>query len=491
MLFFNLLLLNPFKVLAQEENVTIVKEGTKYLDLRIKSLEKYNERLKKQQDKLLKKLRRKEAKLSSKLKATDSAAYVRFQSQQLTYDSISKVSNPDSTELAKVSHRRNKVIDSLKGIQSFVKDNASKLTQADGGITNVGSSGVHTGSYTSDINKLQGELNYRQYINDLISQRTNNLKSLSSSSNIPMLGGIQKEVFYGKAKMNVFKQIEEDPSKAEDVAYEYLQGSEGFDKAIAKATNPGSGMQSLAGNENADMLQQMGYQTKGQVQANLQRKFGANLGNVSQSMNQQVNQYQDKLKELNNAKQAKQSFQQLRNTEKPAFKVNPMRGMPFWKRIDYQYNWQSTRATVNTPALLEMSVMAGYKQSKKLAYGLGLATSIGLGQSWSNIHFSFQGLGLRSYLTWQWQYGFGLYGGYERMYKQAVFVGNTASSSPSVVTDGPHNTNNYSESILLGLTKSYHMNDKWNGQIQLLYDVWWQQKGMRSPLVLRFATVKK
>jgi hypothetical protein len=112
-----------------------------------------------------------------------------------------------------------------------------------------------------------------------------------------------------------------------------------------------------------------------------------------------------------------------------------------------------------------------------------------LGQNWSSIHFSVQGIGLRTYMSWLWQYGIGVYGGYERMYKQAVFTNSTGASTD--ITPTIHNTNTYAESLLAGLTKTYRMNDKWNGQLQVLYDIWWQQEGLRSPVFLRFATVKK
>ena len=62
-----------------------------------------------------------------------------------------------------------------------------------------------------------------------------------------------------------------------------------------------------------------------------------------------------------------------------------MRGRLFWQRIEKQYNWQTTRATIDRPAKLEASAMAGFKHTPRLTYGLGIATSVGLGQGWSSI----------------------------------------------------------------------------------------------------------
>ena len=167
-----------------------------------------------------------------------------------------------------------------------------------------------------------------------------------------------------------------------------------------------------------------------------------------------------------------------------------MRGLPFAQRIEKQFNWQTSRSTLDgKPAMLQASVMAGFRHTPKLGYGIGIATCIGLGQNWNNLKLSFQGLGLRTYISWQLVYGVGLYAGYERMYKQAAFLDTKQTSNELIPTT--HNTRSYNESVLAGLTKTYNINNKWNGSIQILYDLWWKEKGLRSPIVLRFASIKK
>ncbi|HXS37415.1 MAG TPA: hypothetical protein VN721_11995 [Flavipsychrobacter sp.] len=37
----------------------------------------------------------------------------------------------------------------------------------------------------------------------------------------------------------------------------------------------------------------------------------------------------------------------------------------------------------------------------------------------------------------------------------------------------------------------FHAFNKHNNQLQLLYDIWWQQEGLRTPIFLRFATMTK
>ena len=134
--------------------------------------------------------------------------------------------------------------------------------------------------------------------------------------------------------------------------------------------------------------------------------------------------------------------------------------------------------------------MARFKHTSRLSYGAGLAMNTGLGKSWNNVRFTFEGIGLRTFAAYEFIYGIGGYAGYERMYKQNVF---TAQQTEQVLQtkETPHNKKNYNEAIMIGLTKTYHLNDKWNGSMQVLYDIWWKEKGLKSPIQLRFTTMKK
>lgn len=105
-LFYCLLLCFSVSAIAQEE-VAVAVQGHHYIDLKIKSLNKLNTRLERQQKYLLKKLKKQEQRFASKLKEKDSLAYARLNHQPLTYDSIEKLSQPDSAMLAKTAvHRK-------------------------------------------------------------------------------------------------------------------------------------------------------------------------------------------------------------------------------------------------------------------------------------------------------------------------------------------------------------------------------------------------
>lgn len=455
---------------AQEENPEIALQATRYVDLKVNGIARYNKRIERQQKLILCRLKKKETRFAHKLKRKDSAAYARYVEQSISFDSIKTLSSSDSIDSnSSIAQRNNGKIDSLKKIEAFAAKKGDNIS-----INN------------KELDQLKSHLNYRNYINELINKRTSFLKSLSANAEgMPGLKGIEKQVFYGKERMKVFKQMEDDPTVAEDKALEYLQGTEGFSEAMSN----NSPTNSMAGMD-AGQLEKMGYQTKQVLQKNLQEKFGGSLGGVADKMSGQIKAWQDKQKELDNVKQTKKNLTQLKNTEKPSFKINPMRGVPFWKRIEKQYSWQTQRANESGgPALFILSAGAGFKHTPRLTYGIGLTSSLGLGQNWQNIHFSFEGIGYKTYATWLWQYGIGVYAGYEKLYKRAVF---TKDKPPPELESYPtnHSTTKYSESLLIGAYKNYSINKKYKGAIQLLYDVWWQQKNLRSPIVLRFVTVK-
>ena len=474
-----------------QENEQVYIQGRRYLDCNIHALDKYAKRLERTQHRLLSKLKRKEQRLAKKLLHSDTAAYARLKANPLTYDSISRLSlHPNSATLAaKAAKGGQKAVDSLKGVYAFVQSKAGKLNNING--QSLGDA-TGLGKYGGEFNSLQGRLSYDQYISGLIDNRTTNLGSIAgSNSNVT---GIQKELYYAKSKISEWKKIAEEPSKLEDLALEYLQGTKGFDLSVDKAVNgvgggSSAGMGSAA---SADDLEKMGYQTKRQLNAALQQKFGNSLSAVQGNAGQQLSKWQGDAQSLqSNLQETKQSISSLRHTDKPKFKINPMRGLPFWKRIEKQYGFNAARATLNPdgtqrPAILTLSAAAAYRQTPKLSAGIGLSGDLGLGQNWSNIRFTFEGIGAKAFLTWQWQYGIGLYAGYERTWKQYAFTAKSSETNPLTDATSVHNRNNYSESVLLGLTKSYKVNAKWNGAIQVLYDVWWQDKGLRSPVVLRF-----
>jgi hypothetical protein len=239
----------------------------------------------------------------------------------------------------------------------------------------------------------------------------------------------------------------------------------------------------------------VGFQTKKQMKTKISEKFGSNLaglqdkaGNSIKDWKKQNGQFQKFKQDAKNVKQAKSSAKTWKNINKPSFKVNPLRGRPFIERISPDVSVQtSKRSDFYYPNLLTTSTSAIFKHTPKLNYSLGIISTINLGTGWSSSQFKVEGLGYKTSATWTWSYGISSYLGYERLFKLKKI------SIPENVPYGlnSHNTQHYSESFLLGLNKAYRLTDKWNGNIQILYDIWWKEKQLNSPIQIRFSTNKK
>jgi hypothetical protein len=114
-------------VFGQEAQENIDNANT-YLDHRVEALQKSLDITAKLQQKLLKRLQKKEGKMLKKLAKQDSTLYKQYVSQRLNYDSIAIISN-DTNKRPQVL-TGNKTIDSLKGIQRFIKNKTGKLGTA-------------------------------------------------------------------------------------------------------------------------------------------------------------------------------------------------------------------------------------------------------------------------------------------------------------------------------------------------------------------------
>jgi hypothetical protein len=490
---------------AQQEAAENSEQAATYLDSRTSALDKYLSRSEGIQQRLLRRLKRKEAKLMKKLAAKDSVLFQRYQELPLTYDSIATLSK-DTVAQQKKTGRRNATIDSLKGIQQFIQKQSSKLNATG----NLAGTNLPGGDHASKLNELQSRLNAEQQVKDLIQQRSNALEQLTGRKNIAGLKSIQKDVYYAREKMKAWKELADDPDEAEEKAMEYLQGVEGFDSYIN--TNK-SAFGGLGNNASASDLQNMGYQTKGQVNKMLQEKFGNNLQAVQQSMGEQVQQFSeklngvtDKVKEAKNAvteakqrvAEAKAAKDKLKHIEKPTFTKNPERGKPFWQRLETQYNFQTTRAIPDglRPAMVELGASVAFKHTPKLSYGIGLAASAGLGQDWQHIRLSYEGLSARVYADWLLLYGFSAQAGYERIFRpgnRLYLQENTPTNNPQPQRDDNALKQAFSgqqQSAYVGIMKRYRINSKWSGTFLVGYNLLWQENDLRTPFMIRFGWKK-
>jgi len=491
---------------AQEQEIVDNKEqAITYLNSRTSALDKYLKRSEGIQQRLLRRLKKKEAKMMKKLAAKDSILYQRYQELPLTYDSIATLSK-DTMALQRKAGKRNGTIDSLKGIQQFIQKQNNRLNA----VSKLSGTNLPGGDYSSKITELQSRLNAEQQVRDLIQQRSNALEQLIGEKNIAGLQSIQRDVYYVREKVKAGKTLADDPDEAEEKAMEYLQGIEGFDRYLNKNN---SGFGGLGNSATAADLQNLGYQTKGQMKQLLQEKFGGNLQAVQQSMGEQVQQFSEKLNGVtdkvheaktaaNEAKQtiaeAKAAKDKLKHIEKPAFTKNPERGKPFWQRLKTGYNFQTTRATPDglRPAMFELGASVAFKHTPKLSYGIGVAASIGLGQDWQHLRLSYEGVSASIYADWLLLYGFSAQAGYERIFRpdnRPYLQENTSNNNLQPQKDDnalKQAFGGHQQAAYVGIMKRYKINSKWNGTFLIGYNILWKENNLRSPFLIRLGWLK-
>ncbi len=463
-----------------------VGAASDYIESRVASLEKYTERSERIQQQLLRKLAKKEKRLQHQNK-TDSIA--QQDTTIVNFDSIAKIE-----ETPKSYKRKDKTIDSLKGIAKYINEQNSKISGT------AEKAGIDVPN--AQVNELKAKLDKQQYTDKLIQNRIQQLQN--QYPNAKGLNNIRKEAIYAQGKMKVWREVADDPDVAEEKALEYLKGIEGMDKYFNDGKMPAFG--GLGNNATEADLKRMGFQTKNSVQEGLQKQFGQDLSGIQGQMSEQVQQFQDqyntgiigKAKDANNKiKDTKQKIndtkstvnetkQSLNKLKEPELKLNPEKSKPFWHRLEPRYNFRVVPAASNglSPALLEMSAGVVYSQTPHFRIGTGISATAGLGKDWRNIRFTADHVGVRLYAERDIIYGFCLQAGYERLW---LYRNDTITHSENREGIAALLQPRSGNIAYIGIMKSYRINSKWQGTFMMAYDVLWQRHNgiMSTPWIIR------
>jgi len=159
----------------------------------------------------------------------------------------------------------------------------------------------------------------------------------------------------------------------------------------------------------------------------------------------------------------------------PGFTPNSQKTRSLWRRLVYGANLQFEPATTLLPTLCDMALTVGYRLNDKATVGTGAAFKLGMGNGFSHIQFSGQGIGLRSYIDWRMKKNFYLSGGYEENYLS------TFRSMQQLRTPG-----GWQKSGLVGISREYQISKKVKGKAQLLCDILsFYQTPKAQPIVFR------
>jgi len=193
-------------------------------------------------------------------------------------------------------------------------------------------------------------------------------------------------------------------------------------------------------------------------------------------MQQIQKQLADVSSPINNWKNKLNDLGGMKSNSLPDFTPNTQRTKSFRKRLEFGTDFQFGKNTNFIPATSDIGLKLGYKFNDKSSAGFGVNYKMGIGNGIENIHFTNQGLGLRTYLKWKLKMGLDVQGGSEWNYMLQFNK-----------IDQLKNYNAWQQSALLGLVKSYSVGKKVKGNFSLLYDFLNNSHTpSTSPLVFRF-----
>jgi hypothetical protein len=187
-----------------------------------------------------------------------------------------------------------------------------------------------------------------------------------------------------------------------------------------------------------------------------------------QAAQAELNKYKDKLKKLGNGSG---------DMEMPDFKPKNLKTKPFWKRLEYGANIQSSKSNYFMPAETDIGLSMGYKLSEKSTIGLGVAYKVGLGKDIQHMTITGQGVDLRSYIDVKIKSSFYASGGFEYNYIK-----------PFQDFRQLYDFNTWQRSALIGVSKIVSLKSKWakKTKLQLLWDMLYAQQVPKAGQPIKF-----
>lgn len=423
--------------------------------------EKMQQRLERSTAKYLKKLSRGEKKLQRRLARKDSAAARElFGNVEERYSKLQGSLKDSTTKLRAVYSGH---LDSMQTALNFLGQNQLMDPAA-------GMPGKMKGVF-EDYGNMQQKLDQTRFIEQQLKSRQQYLKDKLQPFGLgKQLGKYQQQVYYYRARMEQYKNIFEQPGKLEAALLQAAKKLPAFRNFFNNHSQlaglfrlPGSGLPQGAGAP--------GLQTRTMVADQLQQRLGRGLS-VEQQLGSGIASAQ---KGLDQARRQLNKFGNAgSDMELGDFKPNEQKTKTLLQRLELGADVQSVKGNRFLPVTTDIGLRLGYRFIPKAVAGIGASYKLGWGQQLKHLHFTHEGLGLRSFVDLQLKGSFWISGGAEMNYLQSfreVAELNERSA--------------WRRSALLGLTKKIRLK-KSRGQVSVLYDFLWQRQGPGAqPLVIR------
>ena len=357
----------------------------------------------------------------------------------------------------------------ISTIQQQKKADTGTLGEA--GITHSGLDKALTLKAT--LQRLDTLVNNTEAVQQFIKERKQQLidQSIQYIGKSKWLQKINKESYYYIETLRNYREIFNDPKKAEETALTILNKIPAFQEFIRKNSMLASLFAVPGGGAGPSLA---GLQTRASVQNLIQQQFGsgpnamAALRDNVQAAQAQLNQLKDRILQAGGGSSA---------DDLPDFKPNNQKAKTFLQRIELSTNLQHQRSSSFLPVTSDIGLSVGYKLNDRSVAGIGASGRLGWGKSIQQLRITGEGASMRTFFNWKLKSkgSFWLSGGAELNY-QARFY------STAIL----NNFNNWQQSALIGVMKKYSVGKKLKGSMSLLYDALYnQQVPVRQPVVFR------
>ena len=447
----------------------------KYLDAVSAKSTKASEQIDRQTEKYLAKLEKQEQKIKRKLAKLDSSAATRvFGDMEKRYSDIQGKVKGKAGSLTQRGQQYFPWLDSASTSLKFIDNNPM--------LANIKDGAVQVKKAIGKVKELQNQFRQAESARDFIRQRKEYLKEQLRTYN--NLGGELKKynqtAYYYSQQINEYREVLNDPDKAEKKVLELLRKLPAFKDFFSK----NSFLARIIGNDipvNAGAMAgtatTVGLQSRLAVEQMIQSQIGNGGPNVQGMLQQNVHSAQSIMDMLRDKISSLGGNSNSPDLEMPEFNVNPQKTKTFMQRLEYGANLQTTRSNYYFPTTTDIAVSLGYKINNKSTAGIGLGYKAGWGKDIKHISFSSEGVSFRSFLDVKLKGSFYVSGGLEYNYQQSFYAANEL-----------YDLNKWQKSGLLGMSKIISLKTKVlkKTKIQFLWDfLSYSQRPVTQPLKFR------
>ncbi len=421
-----------------------------------KKIDKYSSRITKKTTKTVEKLARWENKIKQQLERVSPETAKRlFGNGQITFSVLLQKMKEGENVLKKYHTQydayRDKLVTSFKYLDQQKENLDSKLLEP-------------LAKARGKTDELSETVDNTEAIQQFIRERKKQLLdcAFQQLGKSKYLSKINKESWYYFETMRNYKQLFNDPEKAEQTAKGILSKVPAFQKFVKENSMLASLFKKPQNYEVAEALQ--GLQSREYMQTMMQGKIASGMEDARQAVSKNIQLAEAELNKLK-----EKVIKKSGNTAEinmPDFKPNTQKTKTFLQRIEYGSDMQFARTSSILPATSDLAITVGYKLNDRSTVGLGASYKVSLGNI-QRIRISNEGAGARSYLNWRLKKQFFISSGYEMNYFTTFQANSNARPS-----SGSNFKRTWQQSALFGLTKKININSGFlkSTNVQVLYD---------------------